>query len=103
MCDVEMCNFYCFLGAVLPNMWAEDMTAGSENNMCSRVVVSELDSPLAIDFSCDFHAYVIPLTRPLWQRPIQLMHNRLPNLLNINNLIFHTINLHNTSITLLPT
>jgi len=91
VCDIQMCDFSCFLGTILPNMWAKNLSAWCEHDMSSSMMGLELLSSIRVDDNANLLA-LEQLNVPLeWS--IECMKNNLTNLDSINNIVLTSASL----------
>lgn len=54
--NIQMCDFSCFLGTILPNMWAKNLSARCEHDMSSSMMSLKLLSSIGVDDNANFFA-----------------------------------------------
>lgn len=90
-----------FFSSMLPNMWTKYFPARSKDDMSTSMVISKLNSSSLVNLACNNTIFIMFSAFRKWF--VKLMHHNFTNLLNINNIIINSINIHHSNITLLTT
>jgi hypothetical protein len=90
-----------FFSTMLPNMWTKYFSARSKDDMSTSMVISKLNSSSLINLTCNNTIFIMFCAFRKWF--VKLMHHNFTNLLDINNIIINSINIHHSNITLLTT